>query len=104
MERANGFAKGASERGAGSRRLTEGFTRSVDGQTPPVSLTLNHLPFQAMSSTKAILVSLQIVWVSHGFVFFNALGRAIWADGDYGLCETGCHFRIQAFSLDSGRS
>ena len=40
-------ALGAPERGAGSPNgLTEGFSRSVDEQTPPVSLTLNHLPFQ----------------------------------------------------------
>ena len=53
MEPVSGFAKGAPERGAGSfdgtsepAKLTEGFSRSVDTQTPPVSLTLNHLPFQ----------------------------------------------------------
>ena len=39
--------QGSPERGAGSPNgLTEGFYRSVDEQTPPVSLTLNHLPFQ----------------------------------------------------------
>ena len=36
---------GAPERGAGSPNgLTEGFYRSRDRETPPVSLTLNHLP------------------------------------------------------------
>ncbi len=39
-------ARGAPERGAGSPNgLTEGFYNAVDEQTPPVSLTLNHLPF-----------------------------------------------------------
>ena len=38
-------ALGAPERGAGSPNgLTEGFYRSRDRETPPVSLTLNHLP------------------------------------------------------------
>ena len=38
---------GSPERGAGSPNgLSEGFSCSVDEQTPPVSLTLNHLPFQ----------------------------------------------------------
>ena len=47
MELVSGFAKGAPERGAGSPNgLSEGFSYSVDEQTPPVSLTLNHLPFQ----------------------------------------------------------
>ena len=47
MDTGAGFAKGAPERGAGSPNgLTEGFTRSVYEQTPLVSLTLNHLPFQ----------------------------------------------------------
>ena len=42
-------ALGAPERGAGSPNgLTEGFsyTALFDEQNPPVSLTLNHLPFQ----------------------------------------------------------
>ena len=31
---------------AAERSEAEGFTHSVYEQTPPVSLTLNHLPFQ----------------------------------------------------------
>ena len=69
-------ALGAPERGAGSPNgLTEGFHRSVDVQTPPVSLTLNHLPFQGRHGRFApqvvycstIIFALRTHWLTSPF-------------------------------------